>query len=447
MEVRRRNDEEPPPLPAVEEDTPAWNRPLTAVVVLGGGLSFLLCCGVLSRAVGPAGDAAGGDRFSENGVEPVADVGPETFADVDYSFEFDEQLYQSVPAGTTLTTEAKQVREIPDGREEPSGGWSETPLYRAADGELKAHGRQRYWESDRKERLLYERWFLDGEFHGPSTEWNRSGEEIATQTNVRGNPHGIKWRRFDHGGKVESQWLHGVRHGYHRQIWSNGSLASEKWFIHGEQRGTYVENFESGKPARREVLDENGKAHGVQLVWGSEKHVEPHRLPYRHGLLHGELTRRRPDGAIIQQCVYEDGELVTPMHQAGQSTAEEVLWCLSEVSGVGWYGESDRPQFTGGFEQTTLRELLAPPAMEEEYTSTTAVVAYSCSNGTLYFRRRRMPGGEEFFLDLLTSVTADDLLRRPDSQQLIRCDLYRIARGVAPVTDRHAIGAQRRLNE
>lgn len=156
---------------------------------------------------------------------------------------------------------------------------------------------------------------------------------IEVEYNEQGQMHGRREERADDGSeRLVQYYADGVRHGEYKR-WVEGELVESgqyeqgdrdgEWFmidswnsyqhIRGHyRRGTQVGEWErrdhDGFLLRRNVYDENGEHHGVQLNFTVAGALES-AFTYRHGKLHGTETRYY-QGMPYYQARYKDGKLV-----------------------------------------------------------------------------------------------------------------------------------------
>ena len=440
------------PADSVEQAPQGGNRKRMLLPAVGGVAMMLMCCGVCGSLFTDARQAARDRTVGSSGIDSSAtEIGtaetlsPKDFADVDYYFEFDESEYAAIPSGATKGVEKERVPDTSDFDDNIRGGWSVADGYTSADGKFVWHGTWRVWDSDREKRLLRERLFLNDAPHGPSTDWDANGEEIKKYVYVNGELHGRQWDKYDDGTEIESFWLHGRRHGHRRETWPDGTLFSEKWFVNGVQRSPYKEFFPSGKPAKKQFYDEDGELHGVQLVWGSDSHPEPHHIPHRHGMLHGEKVMRGREGDVVLRAVYEDGEVVSSMHPAGQSPGGEMLWDLLQIADTAkWLSNpalAAKPRAT--ISRESLEALYGQPELQDEIgVAGIAVQGFRGSDGILFFQVT--PAGQTLSLDLLTSEAIRQLATQPWGDELSRSNTFRTALGLVGQTDRYAVEVARK---
>jgi antitoxin component YwqK of YwqJK toxin-antitoxin module len=276
------------------------------------------------------------------------------FADVDYSYDFSDVDYESIPPGATKQTRFEEVTKETEGvHENDIGRWEEASGYRTSTGEFVRHGKQTIWFHKTKLRKSLELDWLNGTEHGKSTSWYANGTKLRDGTFVAGKDHGLmtfqykdgalwqEWPKvngavhgimkewYDNGQlKLETVWVNDEKHGRETHWYPNGQKLKEGVYVIGKKHGRVTRWHDNGQKAAEDVFVD-GIGHGHHRLWYADGAP---RSDYHmaDGLFHGSNVDWFVSGVVQLRCQYDRGRIKPALSKDGNYKYEDSVIVFKE---------------------------------------------------------------------------------------------------------------------
>jgi len=109
--------------------------------------------------------------------------------------------------------------------------------------------------------------YQDKPFSGTALTYNELGKTVVSIDYLNGIKHGWHKKWFDDGTlSFEANYRDGKRHGITKSWWKNGNIRSESNFVNGIAQGVQMQWYQSGVKFKRINL-KDGKEEGLQQSW------------------------------------------------------------------------------------------------------------------------------------------------------------------------------------
>lgn len=146
--------------------------------------------------------------------------------------------------------------------------------------------------------------FREGQMEGPMTLHDASGALLQSCAYRAGRLHGTM-KTFEQGRCIsQQQYVRGQLHGPSMAFDEAGRPSARLHYAAGALEGP-AEYFHEGRCVRRSHYHQ-GRLEGESIDFTAEGEVAQ-TCTYRADLLHGPLRRFWPDGALMEEIVYEQG--------------------------------------------------------------------------------------------------------------------------------------------
>ena len=149
----------------------------------------------------------------------------------------------------------------------------------------------------------YEEHYLDGQLHGPRTDWDRGGNQISQTTYVHGAKTGPETHWYANGQVMAvTNYANGARHGTASRWCKNGQKRFEWTYANNQKNGTQAAWYPNGQEQSRMVFKDD-RPRGRLTRW------------YENGQLWSD-TRGDPDRKIVTS---------TSWYETGQKRCEAII--------------------------------------------------------------------------------------------------------------------------
>jgi len=168
------------------------------------------------------------------------------------------------------------------------------------------HGEYRLYYPDGA--LRYLGFFEDGKMEGWVQAWYNSGQMHSYQYYKNDKAEGWYFAYYENGQpNFQVQYVNGSKEGETKEWWPNGQLRAYGYYKNNLTHGDYHEWFDENGDTYVWMQFENGKQYKQQKYFQG-KLVE--LIYLKDDKKHGKYKRWNADGELVEDCIYENGEVV-----------------------------------------------------------------------------------------------------------------------------------------
>ncbi len=219
--------------------------------------------------------------------KPTAGTSLPDFTLVDYSYDFSNVDYGSIPENAT-----RHETEGQKGDQYYVNVGYKRRLSNNTGGKegFITHGIQRSYKDSTKKQLNSEYMHFHGKAHGVTRIFNTAGEVVAKVPWVHGQQHGIEIATYKNGNtKMKCRYINGKEHGPREEWYKDGQKKLFQTYVDGKLEGDSIEWYENGVK-KEHFCFMNHLLHGPAKRWLDDGTIY-YDYSYDHGKIHGRCTR------------------------------------------------------------------------------------------------------------------------------------------------------------